>query len=145
MEPAMKAGRCEGGFSLIEVLVTVTIVGAALGGILTIMRAQMRALDALRTHQEARLVLERAVDRFQYGDGLAPDSLVNGKYAAYSLSLHDDPDPAACPIELRRAGLETRKIAIRWTVRGQEQMLIWSAWRMHRAHPSPSLAGWEGR
>lgn len=140
----MKARRREQGFSLIEVLVTVTIVGTALTGILAIMRAQVRALDVLRTHQEARLLLTRAVERFQYGDGAGPDSLIAGKYATYALSLRDDPDPASCPAELRRDGLETKTIGIHWTVRGREQALQWSAWRMRHpgaAGPAGDRAG----
>ena len=59
------------GFSLLEVLVTVALVGVSLTVLSGIQRTQMRSLAKLRAHAEARLLLGQAVERWQYGDVLS--------------------------------------------------------------------------
>ena len=144
------------GFSLLEVLVTVALVGVSLTVLSGIQRTQMRSLAKLRAHAEARLLLEQAVERFQYGDGLAADSLIAGEYAEYRLAFADLAESAeegAQPVTLpgdpeaeqlfllNVPEFGRRSVAIVWDDRGAEQQLAIEAWRFQ---PADTLAPTEG-
>ncbi len=79
--------RRESGFSLLEVLVTVAIATAALTTLMGMLRQQVRSVRDLRAHAEARLLLEAAVNRFQYGDGEGVESDIVGKHGRYRISF----------------------------------------------------------
>lgn len=136
--------KATAGFSLVEVLVTVALLGVVLTAIMGILRHQIRSMASLRSHSEARLYLEQAVDRFQYGDGAQSDSLIQGRFAEYRLSfapvsdLDDarilpgtwtaEPDSAALSL-LDDGEFHRRRASIRWTEHGRDQALAIEAWR----------------
>ena len=147
------ARRGNAGFSLLEVLVTVAIVGVALTVLSGVQRTQMRSLARLRVHAEARLLLAQAVERFQYGDGVAADSLIAGEYAEYRLAVVDLAEAAAegappaaqpgDPAAEQRFLLDVpefgrRRIKIAWAEREGERALALEAWRFEPAAPLPA-------
>ncbi len=144
------------GFSLLEVLVTVAIVGVALTVISGIQRMQIRSLGNLRSHAEARLLLEQAVDRFQYGDATTADSLIAGEFSEYRLAFIDVVDleasgsqPAALPDDpvaeqmqlLDVPEFSSRLVEISWDERGAEQQLAIEAWRFLPPDQVPPAGG----
>jgi prepilin-type N-terminal cleavage/methylation domain-containing protein len=128
---ARRSGRA--GFSLVEVLVTVAIVGSAVVGLLGVVRTQIRATDALRCHSEARLLLQEAADRFQFGEEATEDatgdSLIVGRHGSYQIFFQPDGIPSGDAAVSGDGGVERWKIGVRWKQGGQEHSLVWVAWR----------------
>lgn len=138
----------ESGFSLVEVLVTVAIVGTALTVLLGIMRLQIRSTRVLRSHSEARLLLEGAINRFQYGDGAHADSLIQGEFGVYRLSFAPAPGTGASALPTASSGerlvsggvaspgaellddpqLLRRRVSIGWTDGGRGRDISLDAW-----------------
>lgn len=129
-----------GGFSLIEVLITVALVGSALTALLGTLRTQTRSVGRLRSHQEARLLLEQAVERFQYGDGCETDSTIQGQHGVYRLSFSpaaltdnggsSSPSPEGkAPSVLETPELHLRRVSVHWGGEGKETRISMHAWR----------------
>lgn len=121
-----RAHGSQAGFSLVEVLVTVAIVGSALTVLLGTLRAQVHSLRELRSHSEARLLLEQAVNRYQYGDGAESDSLIVGMHGEYALSFEDVAGPADIIGDRR---FLCRRVVVQWSTDDKSSGISIDAWR----------------
>ncbi len=141
--------RREKGFSLIEVLVTVAIITVSLVVLFGAMRQQIFVVQKLRPHSEARILLNQAVNQFQYGDSIETVGQVRGQYGEYNISFQDlpverrplrflttiqDEFPTAPEVDyetgdINEQALECKQINIKWQVGSEEQALSVDAWR----------------
>lgn len=115
------------GFSLLEVLVAVAVIGGSLSVVIGALGSQARAADGFCRQQEARSVLDDAVERFQFGGCAFGDSLITGRYAVYELQI-EMPPLAGIP-----GNVEPGVISLRWKDHDQERHASMNAWR-----PRPS-------
>jgi prepilin-type N-terminal cleavage/methylation domain-containing protein len=130
IRPLFTRGRQRNaGFSLIEVLVTVAIVGVSLVVLLGAARMQMGSMRALRPHAEARTVLEQAVNRFQYGQGAAADSMIQGEFARYHLTFQSAAPTGPAEDLLSNPQLLRNRITVSWVEGDQEKSISLAAWR----------------
>jgi prepilin-type N-terminal cleavage/methylation domain-containing protein len=87
--PSSHLRRSERGFSFVEVLVCLAIIGSSAVVLMGAIRQQALTVSALQRHSEARILLEQMANTFQYGDGFHADSLVAGVHGTYSVRFQE--------------------------------------------------------
>lgn len=140
--------RRERGFSLLEVLVSVTIAGMVFTAILGGVRLHVRSTNTLRFRAEARMTLEEAVARYQLGRGKPRAESVAGRYGTYEIRFVPITEernqrfqgPAVFESRGSRAQLpfdastvpkdvERHRVWVEWTEVGRPMSLSLDVWR----------------
>ena len=136
-----------------EVLVAVVVTGTAVTALMGILRSQVgRPIAPIPS--EARLILEEAANRFQYGDGQEEERLVAGKYGEYHLfflsagetGAGDAGTTAPIPSPSSVSGMDVAEVGVTrlirrvatvaWTDKARSEELRLEVWRFEREVPA---------